>query len=207
MDIQSFIRIRPYLYHLTFAESIPEIINRGRIFCTNRLLEMSSREEFKRIRRSEHVQVVIAGTIFKLRDQRPISEKALSKCLTHDWTCEDYYEYLNNRVFTWPTLERLQRHYQRYILERPKILRFSTEFAIPLNPNPKFCRLNSGATRANSYLGGIPPYRGPETFLSAHEYELSPNSVAEVTFENEFILPNEFCISDNPGANWKVIRI
>lgn len=186
MDTEKFIKERPYLYHLTSKGNADKIINRKILYSTNRLIDLSENPKYERIKRERrigHKEIIIKDQSFQLRDQRPISELALSKCLTDGWQVPDFLEYLNNRVFMWPTLDRLWRHYNRYSGEEPVIFRFPTHEIIELNKHAKFCRLNSGATRANSYLGGKAPNRGPNTFLPAGDYELPIGSVAEVTFE------------------------
>ena len=185
MNIEKFITERPYLYHLTSASNSKLIIEKKKLFSTNELVRMSKDKKqlpILRTKRLDHHEVIIDGTSFFLRDQRPISEKALSKCLTDGWVVGDFLYHLNDRVFTWPTLDRLWRHFNRYKSEKPVIFRFPTIEVIRLNPQVQFCRLNSGATRANSYLGGKPPERGSKTFLPAEEFPLPVRDVAEVTF-------------------------
>ena len=138
-----------------------------------------------------------------IRDQQPIVEKLLDKCLEDDWSCSDYYFYLNDRVFFWPTINRLERHFGRYESENPIIIRVSTEDVFQKNSNYKFARINSGATRANSYLGGIPPSRGKNTFQDINTYEGSIGNVAEVTFEGKCVLPKSFNYCRSPHGNWK----
>jgi len=206
MDIDKFIEQRPYLYHLTSVENSKRIIQEKILVSTNELIDMSGNPDYfdiKRKRRIGHQEIVIGNKIYSLRDQRPISELALSKCLTHNWKVPDFLEHLNDRVFMWPTLDRLERHYNRYQNENPVIFRFPTNEIIALNPNVKFCRLNSGATRANSYLGGKAPDRGPETFLPAPNYNLSIGSVAEVTFEQRCNIDCDFAIASNPYSEFR----
>lgn len=167
---------------------------------------MSGREDgrkFLRTIRSRHEVVQIDGIPYYIRDQNPISPVALSKCLTNGWNCGDYVEYLNQRVFTWPTVNRLERHYNRYESENPCIFRFSTGVLLELNQHAEFSRLNSGATRANPYLGGLAPERGPETFLPARHYPRFPSTVAEVTFVDSCRLPDDFRVSYSPDGPWK----
>jgi hypothetical protein len=210
MELEKFIEKRPFLYHLTDQKNIQLIIKYGRLFSTNKLIERAGKEEYipiKRTKRLNHYELEFNGEIYSIRDQQPISEKALKKCLTHDWECADYFEFLNNRVFMWPTLDRLSRHYNRYVSENPTILRFETNSLFEVNQNVKFSRLNSGATRANSYLGGKPPERGNETFILAVDYTNSISSVAEVTFEEECILPETFYLSNSPDGIWKIANL
>ncbi|WP_156123703.1 hypothetical protein [Flavihumibacter sp. ZG627] len=208
MDIQKFIEGRPYLYHLTSKENAKKIVAQKKLYSTNRLIDLSDNPDYlklKRERRIGHKEILIKTESYFLRDQRPISELALSKCLTHKWGVADFLEHLNERVFMWPTLDRLWRHYDRYAGENPVIFRFSSKEIIGLNNHAKFCRLNSGATRANSYLGGKAPERGPDTFLSAKHYDLPIGSIAEVTFEKECNIDCNFHTSSSPEGVFKLI--
>jgi hypothetical protein len=210
MNIQEFIEKRPELYHLTAQSNFPIIKKYKRLYSTNKIIDLSGDKELikiKRERRPSHLLVKLGEDSFSLRDQRPISEKALKKCLTDNWECADFYEHLNDRVFTWPTLNRLYRHYDRYKGENPAILILNTEEVFNLNLQPLFARLNTGATRANSHLGGKAPERGPNTFLSAEDYDLNIASVAEVTFLNELILPTNFEICYEPEGKRKNISL
>jgi len=201
MDINSFIALRPYLYHLTDRNNLPLILEYGKLFSTKRIIELSGNPEYDYIntaRRSDHQKIVIGDQVFSIRDQKPISEKNLQKCLTNGWDCATFYDHLNDRVFMWSKPEYLNNHYNTYSHENPIILRFSTSLLLEANPHVKFCRLNSGATRSSSHHNGAPPPRGIETFQSADSFHYLPSQVKEVTFEDECILPPEICISDSP---------
>ncbi|MEL7585262.1 MAG: hypothetical protein AAGU19_01025 [Prolixibacteraceae bacterium] len=209
MDIQNFIRNRPYLYHLTSTENAERIIDQKRLFCTNELIRMSGDElhlPIQRQKRSTHYELKIDGISYFLRDQRPISTKALGKCLTDGWTVGDFLYHLNDRVFMWPTLDRLWRHFNRYEAEHPVIFRFPTDALFAINPHVEFCRLNSGATRANSYLGGKPPARGAQTFLPADRFEFTVGNVAEITFQKQCDINMNFGFSSRPDSEYEIIR-
>lgn len=202
MDIEKFINDRPYLYHLTCKENAQNIVSTGQLLSANELIRLSGNRAYYAIRkqrRADHQEIVIDGNSYFLRDQRPISEKNLAKCLPDDWTVGDFLYHLNERVFMWPTIARLSSHYRRYRLEEPVIFRFSTRQIIEANPHVKFCRLNSGATRSNASYGGAPPDRGPDTFLSAKDFDRTVREVAEVTFEKS-------CMIDGPFDNGFTLR-
>lgn len=206
MNLDRFINLRPYLYHLTDARNVENIIQSGRILSATRIVEMSGREDgeaFLRTRRRRHEVVSVDGVNYFIRDQNPISPTALAKCLTGGWNCGDYVEHLNQRVFMWPTLDRLWRHYKRYEREGPCIFRFLTATLLEVNRNAEFSRLNSGATRANYHLGGVPPERGPETFLPAGQYPGLPSTVAEVAFVGSCRLPVTFDVGYSPDGRWE----
>lgn len=206
MNIVAFVEKFPYLYHLTCAENARNIINDLKLYSANSLIDMSSDAqaiEFKSHKRLTHKEITINGRKIFLRDQRPISEVALAKCLTDNWTIPRYLKFLNERVFMWPTINRLERHFKRYAHEKPVIFRFSTKEMIEENSHVKFCRLNSGATRPNSYLGGIAPERGKNSFLAAQHFNHALRDVAEVTFEKECAIVGPFGIDFNPYGNFR----
>lgn len=205
MDIEKFIEYTPYLYHLTSLQNAKRIISEGKLYSANALIDASDdkkNKEIKRRKRFSHQALIIKGSEVFLRDQRPISEVALAKCLTDNWAVADFLFFLNDRVFTWPNLNRLERHYNRYKDEGPVIFRFSTKEMIEANPHVKFARLNTGATRANSYLGGKAPERGKQTFQRAEEYLFPIGSVAEVTFEKSCTIAGNFGIDNIPEGKF-----
>ena len=205
MDIEKFIKERPYLYHLTSKTNSTHIIAQKQLYSANELIKMAkdkSNLSIGRQKRLTHCELIIKGAPYYLRDQRPISEKALAKCLTDGWDVGDFLHHLNERVFMWPTLERLWRHFNRYKPEKPVIFRFPTREIISANPHVEFCRLNSGATRANSYLGGKPPARGSQTFLPANLFNLPVRAVAEVTFIKYCGIDVDFSYGLNPEARY-----
>ena len=117
MNLEKFIKERPYLYHLTKASNADLIIAEKKIYSANELICMANNgaaHSIQREKRKDHHELNINGKVYSLRDQRPISEKALSKCLTPGWNVGDFLYHLNDRVFMWPTLDRLWRHYNRY---------------------------------------------------------------------------------------------
>lgn len=205
MDIQKFISLRPYLYHLTDQRNLNGIVSNKKILSTEKIIADSSipnKREYLSSRRPQHDLIRIGEFDFHIRDQQPISELVLGRSLTNNWTVADFIQHLNKRVFFWPTINRLTRHFDRYKNESPVILRFNTEEIFKLNPDAEFCNLNSGATRCSSYWNGDAPHRGINTFLTAANYQLGHTSVAEVTFLKYCDLPDSYWISKNPFGNW-----
>jgi hypothetical protein len=208
MDLQKFIDQRPYLYHLTSEVNATNIIATKRLLSANQLITMAGVADIdtiKRTKRTQHLNLTVDGKEILLRDQRPISEKALSKCLTNGWAVGDFLYHLNERIFMWPTLDRLWKHFNRYENEKPVIFRFTTKDILEANHNVKFSRLNSGATRANSHLGGKAPERGLNTFLNAEQFILPLREVAEVTFENYCVIKGDMEYSYRPDSNYTIV--
>jgi Family of unknown function (DUF7002) len=211
MNIQKFINLRPFLYHLTDKSNFNHIVKTKVLLSTKKIVEKSNiieKKEFLRTRRPDHANIHYDDVKYKIRDQRPISIKALSKCLTNQWSSSDFIEHINKRVFFWCKLDRLLRHFERYQNENPKIMKCNTEDIFKNNiTNIELCRINSGATRANSYLGGIAPPRGPNTFLKCDQYNLTPGTVVEVTIVEQCVLPGKIFVSNNPDGPWEEINL
>lgn len=201
ITIDNFTNKIPYIYHLTDSRNLDFIKEQKMLYSTVNLVNMSSEENKAALlehRRPNHESVKIGDREIWIRDQRPLNA-ALDKCLTDDWTREKFIRHLNARVFFWPNTGRLNTHFSRYANENPMILRIDIQDALNLNGDRlQVCRLNSGATRPNSYLGGVAPSRGPNTFVPLDLYENSVSSIVEVTFIDHFILPNKFTILKGP---------
>ena len=210
MDINEFIAERPFLYHLTDEDNISGILTEGEIWSTKYIAHLaiakrSERKTYLTTKRPKHSVLTVNGRKFKIRDQRPISIKILSKSLTDSWTTGDFLDHLNGRVFMWPTLDRLQRHYNRYAHENPVILRFNTADVFEINTSPQFCSINSGATRCHPFYKGAAPPRGRKTFLPANKYLDGIKNVAEVTFPIKCLVPSNIWTARSPNGNWEKI--
>ena len=117
MDLEQFIEKTPYLYHLTSQANAANIIARRQLLSANQLITRSgddAMQNLKREKRPNNVQLVVDGVAISLRDQQPISQVALPKCLTDGWNIGDFLYHLNERVFMWPNLGRLWSHFRRY---------------------------------------------------------------------------------------------
>jgi hypothetical protein len=209
MDIKKFTILRSHLYHLTDRRNLQYIIDAGGVlYSTTELVKKSNllsrqQKKFVRQRRATHKEIQVDGSTVHIRDQRPISLDNLQKCIPVDWTVGDFIYSLNERVFFWPTINRLSRHFERYSQENPIIIKVETLEMLRINEYSEFCRLNSGATRSSSYHAGGPPPRGRDTFVDANSYPYTCGTVAEVTFRKKCKLPNTIWIGDNPDGPWE----
>jgi len=66
------------------------------------------------------------------------------------------------------------------------------------------CAINSGATRCHPYYGGNAPTRGDGTFVIAEDYKFSVGSVAEVTFTESCLLPDQKWTAREPNGPWRI---
>lgn len=196
MHIAKFVLSRPYVYHLSNRHNLEFILETGILYSTEEIaniVKLESKGEFLTTRRRGCINLSRGKRSFHVRDQDPLSEVILSKCLETGWTIPKYVALLNSKVFFWPTVGDLEKHYARY--ERVKedliILRLNTEELFSVNKQqPKFCHLNSGGPRASSWHDGKGSPRGSTTFRVADEYPFGPSTVREVTFERSCKLPS-----------------
>lgn len=171
MEVAELIAEYPSLYHMAEDGSWPSIRTHG-LLSTSALLnlfDVHGRERFalesSRRAQSETITHPTHGKAV-IRDNKPMSEGALLKCLT-EGTPEDWYRTLNGRVFFWVREERLQRflnarpyrHQAHLVLEvDTRILVEGCRGRVSLSP------INSGSTLYQ------PQPRGMGTFLSIADY-------------------------------------
>ena len=194
-DLAELLRHCPTLYHMAERGSWPSIQRHG-LRSTAALLDLFEIGEPQReaiLRRHRPAGVTLHhprhGTAV-VRDQKPMSDTSLRKCLTGGMVPSDWYELLNGKVYFWLSRARLlklldgkaYRGSEHDVLEidaAPLVAAYRSE--IRLSP------INSGATFA---LGPKP--RGPDTFQSIADYDyacrrrrLSPAAcVVELTIEH-----------------------
>jgi hypothetical protein len=102
-----------------------------------------------------------------IRDQKPMTESALGKCLTGGMTPEEWFKLLNKRVFFWLSRDRLRRLLNaRAYRGRPQtVLTVDTASLVAAHRRRiELCPINSGATLYN------PQPRGRSTFLPISDY-------------------------------------
>jgi hypothetical protein len=189
VDIERFCNFRPFLYHLTFAESVPIIERDGVLRPAASFLSGVVAGQ----RRTAHIQTLIGGRVVKIRDQKPFAEGAIS--FEDGWNPELFIRLLNAHVFFWPgTAAGPQKpgraHLDRYREECPKVLRLnSTDILLDADRTPaKFSRYNSGAPRCS---GGKRSPRGENTFLSASDFTGGMKQVVEVAVPSDVRLPSK----------------
>ncbi len=173
-DLAELLRHCPTLYHMAERGSWPDIQRHG-LRSTVALLDLfevggARREAILRQHRPAGVALhhPVHGTAV-VRDQKPMSDGALRRCLTDGMLPAHWYELLNGRVFFWLTRARLlklldgraYRALEHDVLEIDAAALVATYRAqIMLSP------INSGATFA---LGPKP--RGPGTFQPVGSFD------------------------------------
>lgn len=187
------IQFYPRLYHMAEEGTWESIIRNG-LLSTSALLdfyektgqerytiESEHRPESRTITHLSHGSAVI-------RDQKPMSETALQRCLIGLMPSE-WYELLNSKVFFWPTRERLLRLLtaRAYRNRIHCVITVDTAHLVERYENRiRLSPINSGSTIY------IPQPRGCNTFLPLHQYPFEArrklrgvkDAIAELTVEH-----------------------
>jgi len=172
------VRHFPRLWHMAEDGSFESIRTRG-LLSTSSLLDLYGIEGEERIalesrRRPESVTISREGFPNAIvRDQKPMTESALKKCLAKDVTPRQWFEILNGRAFFWLSRDRLRSLLgARAYRGRPQTV-LTVDTASLLNAHRdriELSPLNSGATIYN------PQPRGRDTFLPVADYPFDERS-------------------------------
>jgi hypothetical protein len=188
---EQFLALYPRLYHMAQAGSWPSIKRRG-LLSTSALLDLfevngTAREAIESQHRPNSVEITHAthGRAV-IRDQKPMSEKALLKCLVGT-TPRQWYELLNRRVFFWVTQNRVltllsARAYKNHehdvltIDARALLERYAAR--LTLSP------INSGSTVYNPKLRGLDLFKPLTAFPFEGRQRYGERAVAELSVEH-----------------------
>jgi hypothetical protein len=171
MDAEEIATHYPRLFHMANVGSWPSIRRDG-LLSTRSLVDLYEvdgelRDEILTTRRRksiplEHPEL---GTAV-VRDQLPLREKTLEKCLT-DMTLQDWLETLNSRVFFWldePHLEGLLGA-KAYREDAHDVITVDTAALVAREGTKvRLSPINSGSTLYN------PRPRGSQTFMPILDY-------------------------------------
>lgn len=165
----------PKLYHMAERESWPAIRKYG-LLSTTALLDQhgltgAERQVIETERRPISVTLETKGVgRAVVRDQAPMDDKGLVRCLQDGLKPKDWYQLLNRKVFFWLTRARLLRllKAETYRDEEHDVLELET---LPLVTAYRdkiwFCPINSGCTKP------FPHPRGNNTFRRIADYPYS----------------------------------
>ena len=159
----------PRLFHMTAAGSWPSIARHG-LLGTSALLDLFRVPEEVRLQletRHRPESVPICGGRAVVRDQKPMSDAGLYKCLCDGLTPREWYRMLNSKVFFWVTRERLEKmlNARAYKKKWHTVLVVDTESLLAdYLERVTLSHINSGATLFK------PTPRGRNTFLPPDKY-------------------------------------
>jgi hypothetical protein len=188
---EDLIRVYPRLWHMAEDGSWDSISKQG-LLSTSALLDLYAIEGAQRHTiESQHrpKSIKISGSGLPdaiVRDQKPMSEGGLKKCLANGIKPLDWYEILNAKVFFWLSRERLRRllrarAYRKY---PQTVLTLDTKTLIEAHRDRVLLSpINSGSTIWN------PQPRGHDTFQPIARYPFEhwrkkrseDNAVVELT--------------------------
>jgi hypothetical protein len=166
LELERLISRYPTLYHMA-ENGTWESIRKHGLLSTSALLDRFEIEDEQRFaiestRRPEIVRVEHPEHgVALVRDNKPMQEKALKRCLL-EMTPREWYEHLNRRVFFWVERKRLLKLLgARAYRDRPHlVLEVQTAGLLERHAEGvSLSPINSGATFALS-----PVLRGPNTF-------------------------------------------
>lgn len=182
-ELAHLLQTCPTLFHMAERGAWPSIARHG-LLSTTALLDRhglagDARKSIESRRRPEGTSLAAAGLPTAIiRDQKPMTDRALLRCLTGGMTPPDWYRLLNGKVFLWLSEARLAkllaarpyRHAEHDVIEIATApLLDAYRDAITLSP------INSGSTIRK------PAPRGPDTFLGLDAYR--PRSRREPAVE------------------------
>jgi hypothetical protein len=162
----------PRLWHMAEDNSWPSIRQHG-LLSTSSLLDLykideTVRANIERHHRSESVVIESKGLKpAVIRDQKPMSDAALRKCLKDNLTPKQWYRTLNSMIFFWLTTDRLIRLLQAkpYRNLAHTVLTVSTASLLKgYEKDVRLSPMNSGCTKP------YPWPRGLDTFLPITQY-------------------------------------
>ncbi|PZV37052.1 DUF7002 family protein [Mesorhizobium kowhaii] len=170
MTVDELTALHPRLWHMAADASWPSIQQYG-LLSTSSLLDLygykgEERVALESIKRPKSVQIDASGLPGAIvRDQKPMSDKALNKCLQDGLTPIDWYQLLNEKVFFWLTRARLQTLLAAYAHAPQIVLTLDTATLVEAHAeNILLCPINSGSTIMN------PAPRGAESFLAIEDF-------------------------------------
>jgi hypothetical protein len=169
---EELIRTYPRLWHMAEDGSWDSISKQG-LLSTSALLDLYKiddawRHKIEAEHRPESVKISRAGLPdAMIRDQKPMSDVALMKCLTDGITPSQWYQILNGKVFFWLSERRLLRLLgAKAYREFPQtVLTLDTESLVKAHSKKILLSpINSGSTIMQ------PQPRGNDTFRSIEDY-------------------------------------
>jgi hypothetical protein len=199
----------PTLYHMAHRESWPKIRKHG-LLSTTALLDKygitdAKRQAIEAQRRPMSVALErqdLGSAV--IRDQSPMDDKGLLRCLQDGLSPQDWYRSLNGKVFFWLTRERLLRLLSAgtYRNEEHDVLELH---ALPLLSAYKdkiwFCPINSGCTKP------YPHTRGANTFQRISDYPYAAWRLKRTRGERVVELSVDYAVPDIENFVKRVVRM
>lgn len=178
MEEQELVRLYPRLWHMAHQGAWPAIRDRG-LMSSSALLEDyavegDQKNRLETMRRPESVSLTHPDRLGAIiRDQKPMSDRALVKCLDAGLTPNNWYALLNSRTFFWLSRDRIWRLLRaRAYRDLPQtVLTIDTASLVAAHRDRIWLSpINSGATLFK------PQPRGLETFMRVGDFPFTNRS-------------------------------
>lgn len=206
MKLAQLIQRYPRFYHMAEANTWPSIKNNG-LLSTTAVLDLHKisgghRVALEEEHRSEKVLVGPKGSEIVLRDQKPMKPSRLEEALIDGTTPQQWYKFLNGRVFMWAQEARLfgllgARSYRN--LEHDVLTIDSEPLLTKYEQAVWLCRMNSGNTWP------VPHKRGMSDFKRIADYPIKKRSGAPAKEVVEVVI--DYSIPDIADYVLEVRRI
>lgn len=153
MEVNKFIGLYPRLYHMAEVGTWPSIKKRG-LLSTSAVLDHlgvkgAARTRYEAEHRPEKMTVGTDADAIVLRDQKPMPPDRISRALVDGTKPQEWYKFLNGKVFMWAEEERLltllsARPYKK--LEHDVLTIDTAALVAAYKDQICLCRMNSGNT-------------------------------------------------------------
>jgi hypothetical protein len=199
----------PILYHMAERGSWPSIQRLG-LFSTSGLLDLykvtgEAREKLESMRRPRSVKLELEGLPGAVvRDQIPMDDAGLKRCLPSHIQPSDWYKILNNKVFFWLTKSRLLRLLGAgaYRNMAHDVLEVDTRKLIDVYYRKIWLSpMNSGTTKP------VPHPRGEDTFQRIESYPYAHWRVRRTTGERAVELAVDYSVPDISEYVYRVVEM
>lgn len=174
-ELEELLSHCPRLFHMAEVGSWHSIQAHGLLSTTALLdafsLSGAARHAIEAQRRPTNVLLQKPGrSPAVVRDQMPMDDAGLTRCLQDGLTPEDWYRILNSKVFFWLTKDRLVRllNAAAYRDKEHDVLEIDAKSLVQAHASQIwFCPINSGCTKP------MPRARGHSTFARIEDYPYS----------------------------------
>jgi hypothetical protein len=209
-----FLNRYPRLYHMAQAGSWPSIQQLG-LLSTSALLDRFEidgdlREAIESHHRPECVEInhPLHGHAI-IRDQKPMSEKALLKCL-RGASPREWYEFLNRRVFFWVTEERVNTllNARAYKNQEHDVLTINAEALIAkYGQEMTLSPINSGSTVYDPKPRGLDLFNTFESYPFELRKRYGKRAVAELSITYSVPDLRDFVISVERRSGTRILKV
>lgn len=183
MDVADLWTRYPLVYHMATVDSWPSIRRLG-LLSTTALLDLfevtaERRNAIESRKRPQSVLIAHPqhGSV-TIRDQKPLHDSMLARCLRGRVSVEDWHRLLNGRVFFWVDEKRLNdlRSARAYREQRQTVIFADTRRLVGRYASRiRLAHINTGATRS------VVHFRDLETFQTIEQYDT--RKVVELTID------------------------